>query len=552
MERLLIIGGVAAGTKVAAKAKRENPDLEVTVLTREEYVSYAGCGLPYFIGDVIKDKNEIIIKTPESLKKELDINILTLHEVLKIIPEEKKVIAINKVNDEKVEIMYDKLVIATGASPVIPEIPGISLKRIFTLRTVSDALVIKSLIDAGRVKRALIVGGGFIGLEMAENLYRRGIEVTIIEHSKYILPGFDPEIALIAQKYLAKKGIKILTEEKVISFNGNEKGEVTSVITDKRSIETDFVLWSAGVKPNIELAKDAGIEIGETGAIRVNEYLETSIEDIYGVGDCVEMRHLITGKPVWYPMGSTANKMGRVAAINVAHSEKKEIFSGVLGTAIIKLFELKAAKTGLTEKEALKEGYEVETVLVPSNDLSHYYPGNKTIIIKMIADRKTHRILGAQIIGEGVIDKPIDIIVTAMSLKARIEDLAKMDFAYAPPFSMAMSSVIVTSNVMLNKLYGKLHGISPMQLKDKLEEDIQILDTRSEAEFVVSSIPNSINIPFDQLRHRALELDKEKETVIVCKIGKRAYLAYITLKKLGFKNIKILDGGITAYPFDLV
>ncbi|MDI3481798.1 MAG: hypothetical protein PWQ97_1453 [Tepidanaerobacteraceae bacterium] len=549
-QKLVVIGGVASGTKTAAKAIRENPDLEITVLTEEDYISYAGCGLPYYIGNVIKEKKHLTVMNPEKFK-EKDITVLLHTRAEKIIPGEKKVIAKDMVSGEVKEFPYDKLVLATGAKPIVPPIPGIELKNVFTLRTVTDAVKIRDAVEKEGIKKAVVVGGGFIGLEVAENLTLQGVKVTLVELLDQILPNFDKEIALLAEKHIKEKGVNVYTSEKAVSIEGKD-GRATALVTDKRKIEADLVLLSVGVKPNTQLAADAGVELGVKGAIKVNENMETNIHDIYAVGDCAENINLVTGKPAWFPMGSTANKMGRVAALNLYPKGEKESLAGVLGTTVVKLFDINAARTGLSERDARNEGYNIVTVLVPASDRAHYYPGAKNIITKLIVDRTTHRLLGAQIIGEGVVDKPIDIAATVITLRGTVEDMAKLDLAYAPPFSSAMSTTIVAANVAQNKLLGKIDGISPLELERKLSDSqLQIIDVREEAEYVVGSIPGAKNIPLKEIKKRAAEIDRDKETIVVCKIGLRAYLGYLALKSLGVKNLKILDGGVTAWPFKL-
>lgn len=364
-------------------------------------------------------------------------------------------------------------------------------------------------------------------------------------------------MALYAQNHMIGRGVRILTGEKVTGFEGTD-GKVTTVKTSAGDIEADMVILSIGVKPNTGIAVEAGIETGVTRAIKVNKYMETNIKDIYAAGDCAENTNLITGKPVWYPMGSTANKTGRIAGHNAAMEKPeealKESLEGVLGTTIVRLFDVNAAKTGLSERDAVKEGYEVETVLVPENDISHYFPGHKRINTKLIVEKGTHKVLGAQIVGEGVVDKPIDTIAAAITLGARAEDLAKLDLAYAPPFSMAISSTILSANVILNKLNKRMESVNAPELSVMMEKGgINVLDVREEEEFFISSIPGSRNIPMNELEARIDEIDKSRETIIlVCKAGKRAYLSYLKLKKLGFKNLRILEGGTCAYPYKLV
>lgn len=551
-QKLVVIGAVAAGTKAASKAKRENPNLDVKIFTKEEHISYAGCGLPYYIGGVIKEKNELVVRTPEIFKSEQDIDIFIKHEVTKIDTASKTVNVTDLSNNKQMEYSYDKLVIATGASPIKPPLENIDLKNIFTLRSVKDAFEIRDLVDAGKVKKAVVVGGGFIGLEVAENLKHRGVNVSLIELAPHILPPFDEELALLAQNHMFEKGVNIVTGEKVLGFEG-QNGVVTKVKSSAGDFDADIVVLSIGVRPNVKLAVDAGVELGVTGSIKVDKYMQTNIKDIFAVGDCAENVNLITGLPVWYPMGSTSNKTGRIAGNNVINSKNMDSLDGVLGTTIVKLFEINAAKTGLSERDAKKAGLDIETMLVPATDKAHYYPGNKPIITKLIADKNTHKILGAQVVGTGVVDKPIDIIATAISFGAKVEDLTKLDLAYAPPFSMAMSSTILAANVMLNKMAGRVDTITANELKEKMSNNLaNIVDVREEVEFFISAIPGSTNIPMAELAKRHAEIDKNKETVIlICKVGKRAFMSYLQLKQLGFTNIKILEGGMNAYPYEV-
>lgn len=556
-QRLIVIGAVAAGTKAASKAKRDDPNMEVAVFTKERYISYAGCGLPYYIGGIIKEKQELLARSPEDFKIEQGIDIFIEHEVKKIDADAKIVTVEDLRNGGIKKIPYDKLIIATGASPIVPPFENINLQNIFTLRSISDAFAIRELLDSGGIKKAVVVGGGFIGLEVAENLKHCGLEVTIVELMPHILPPFDEEIALYAEKHMTDKGVGILTGEKVTGFAGND-GKVAIVKTSAGDIEADLVILSIGVRPNTGIAVEAGIGLGVNGAIKVNEYMETNKKDIYAAGDCAENINLITGKSAWYPMGSTANKTGRIAGYNAALGKEqeglRESLQGVLGTTIVKLFDVNAAKTGLTERDAVKEGYYAVSVLVPSNDKAHYYPGYKKIITKLVVEGKTHAVLGAQIIGEGVVDKPIDTIAAAITLGARIEDLAKLDLAYAPPFSMAMSSTILSANVLMNKLSGRVKTVKASEVGEMIKSgSANILDVREEEEFFVSAIPGASNIPMDQLESRLEEIDRNKETIIlVCKVGKRAFLSYLKLQRLGFTNLRILEGGTCAYPYELV
>lgn len=550
-QKLVVIGAVAAGTKAASKAKRENLELDVKIFTKEEHISYAGCGLPYYIGGVIKEKKELVVRTPEIFKKEQDIDIYTNHEVVGVDTTAKKVFVVEGTTREQKEYHYDKLVLAMGAAPIKPPLPNIELQNIFTLRSVSDAFKIRDLIDAGKVSKAVVVGGGFIGLEVAENLVHRGVEVTLVELAPHVLPPFDEEIALLAQAHMRDKGVNIITGEKVLGFEGTD-GKVAKVQSTAGDLDADIVVLSIGVRPNVKFASEAGVELGSTGAIKVDKHMRTNLPDVFAVGDCAENVNLITKLPAWYPMGSTSNKTGRIAGYNVVNTESMDSLEGVLGTTVVKLFDMNAAKTGLSERDALKLGLNIETILVPATDKAHYYPGNKPIITKLMIDKDSHRILGAQVIGTGIVDKPIDTIAVVMTLGGRVEDLTKLDLAYAPPFSMAMSSSIMAANVMLNKLNQKVHTISSKELQDKMKNnEVNIVDVREEVECFICAIPGSLNIHMVELGERLQEIDKSKETVLVCKVGKRAFLAYLKLKELGIQNIKILEGGINAYPYEL-
>lgn len=548
-QKLLIIGGVAAGTKAAARARRENPGLEITVVTRDQHISYAGCGLPYYIGDVLREEKELLVKQPEDFHVDMDITVLTLQEAQKILPEKKVVIVKDLVSGETRNMPYDKLLLATGADPFVPPLDGRELDNIFTLRTVADAFTIKEKLRGSNLKDAVVIGGGMIGLEAVENLVQAGIKTTVVELAPYVLPPYDYEVALHAEKYLREHGVEVLTGTAVQGFTNNGQGEVGAVLTSAGTVKADFVILAVGVRPNVALARQCGITLGPTGAIAVNQKMETNIKDIYAAGDCAENINLITGQPVWLPMGSTANKTGRVAANNLAGTGAVDTMPGVLGTSVLKLFELNLARTGLSERDARAAGYDIETVLVAAPDRAHFYPGSRQIVTKLIVDRKNHRVLGGQVFGEGTVDKPIDTLVTAITFGATVEQLAKLDLGYAPPFSTAMSSTIIAANVMLNKLHGKFKGVNPLELQERMASGAVLVDVRLEEEFFVRSIPGSINIPAGQLMSRLDELDRTREIILNCKVGLRSYTALLKLKQLGFENVSILEGGMGAYPF---
>ncbi len=550
-EKIIIIGAVAAGTKAAAKAFRENPNLEIKIFTDEKNISYAGCGLPYYLSGIVQKKEKLIARTPEYFKKMMNIDIFTEHYVSKINPQDKSVTVINLQTKEESKHPFDKLVIATGSRAIRPPIPGIDLKNIFHLKTVEDALAIRNLIDEGKVKNVVIIGGGYIGLEAAENFKEKNLNVTIVELKDQLIPNFDKDVALNIEKYIKEKGVEIYTNDQAKEFIGNENGEVTKVKTQNREIPADLVLAAVGVYPNTQIAKDAGIEIGQTKAIRTNEKLQTNYPFIYAAGDCAESINLITEKPIWVPLGSTANKMGRVVGINIADGNDK--FPGILGTAIFKVFEMNIGITGLTEKQAKDEGYDTESAIVPVGDKAHYYPGGKAINIKLIADKKTERVLGAQIWGEGAVDKALDTIATAITFKATANDLLSLDLCYAPPFSPALGPPIVAGNVLQNKLQKKTEGILPLEVKEKFDngKKFTFLDVRNPMEFIEGKIEPCTNIPIQNLVNNANELDPNSETIISCRIGNRAATAYRILKNKGFKKVKYMDGGIITWPLEM-
>lgn len=549
-KRLVIIGGVAAGMKAAAKARRESSTMKITVVTDEQYISYASCGMPYFIGNIIKDSKKLLVREPAYFKNMHNIDVFIRHRATAIDTKSKQVRVKDLENEKDLVFDYDKLIIATGAQPIVPPLPGISLGNIFTLRTVDDALKIRSFVDRGNVKNAVIVGGGLIGLEVAENLVLRGIKVAVVELLGQILPPLDKDMSLIVHNHLKEKGVEVITSDGVKSFEGN--GAVTKVVTGKRQLPADMVILSVGIKPNTKLAQEAGIEIGPTRAIKVNELMETNVPGVYAIGDCAENIHLVTGKPAWIALATTASKMGRVAAINAAGGT--DTFKGVLGTLIVKVFDLNVGKVGFSEQEAIKAGFKIETAIVPAQDIAHYYPGARFIITKLIADVTTRKLLGAEIVGEGIVDKRIDVIATALTFGATVDQISKLDLAYAPPYATVMDAVIVAANVLNNKLLGKTEGILPQKVVEKRDtgEDFILLDVRKEEEYKSGHIKGCQHIPLDKLASRTGELDGSKGIITYCRVGLRAAHAYRILKNAGFDNVKYMDGSILAWTDGLV
>lgn len=532
--KVLVIGGVAAGTKTAAKLKRENRDLDVTLITKGENISYAGCGLPYYVGGVIENKSDLIVNTPKSFSDLTQVEVKTGVEALSIDRDKKIVNAINLNNNEEVKFNYDKLVIATGADPVKPPIEGIDLEGVYYMRTPNDAIAVREVVENDNIKRAVVVGGGFIGLEVAENLHEMGVKTTLVEAMDHIMPGFDDEVCSYVEDELMENGIMVLTGERLISIEGDNK--VKKVRTDKRAMKADMIVMAVGIRANTKIASDCGLALETNKTIKVNEYMQTNDEDIYAVGDCVTVKNILSGKPTWSPMGSSANKEGRCVAKTI--SGEKTPFNGVLGTGIVKLLNLNAARTGLTEKDAKDSGYEVESVIVPIDDKAHYYPDSKMIIIKLIADKNSKRVLGAQIFGEGNVDKQIDIVATAITFNATISDLQNLDLAYAPPFSTAIHPLGHVANVLLNKIDG---AVKIVRYNDFIEnqEDYKLADVNKTSQ--LEGIPF---IDLATLNGKLDGFDYDDKILLVCARGKRAYLAYNRMKHFGYKDIQILEGGL--------
>jgi len=456
--------------------------------------------------------------------------------------------------ETKTTIGYDKLVLATGSIPAIPNLEGRNLGGIFTLTKLKDATALRSLIAPRDIKKAIIVGAGLIGIEMAENFIAQGLEVTMIEALDWVLPAMlDFEIAAPVEKHLRSKGVNLITGQRVAAFEGDNNGWVRKVKTKDTEMESRLVLLSLGVKPNVRLAQNAGLKIGTLGGVDVNEYLETSDPDIYAGGDCVENVNRITGRKMLAPLGSTANKHGRVIGTNVTGG--RESFPGVVGTFVIKVFDFNVARVGLTEAQAKQAGYDIVTAFVPSYDHATYYPGSKEILVKLIADSATGRLLGGQVVGPGETAKRIDVLATALTFGATADDLADLDLSYAPPFNSAMDPLHAAANVIRNKRSDLARGLSPMAVKEKIDrgEDFILLDVRTPVEWNDRRIeaPQTKFVPIRKLRARLEELPQDTEIVTFCQSSIRAYNAQRILEGAGFKNVKFLEGSIAGWPYEV-
>lgn len=534
--KVLIIGGVAAGTKAAAKLKREDYSMEVTIITKGSDISYAGCGLPYYVGDVIHKKEQLIVNTPESFEKLTGVRVITNTEAVKVRREEKLVEAVHTGTGETVTYPYDKLVIATGASPIRPSMEGIDLEGIYFMRTPQDAISLRERLEKKDVKRAVVVGGGFIGLEVAENLASQGIRVSVIDLADHVLPGFDPEMAEYVENYLADQGIMTFTGTKLEGFVG--EGKLEKVKTSRKAMKADIAVLSIGIRANTDFLEGSGIALMPNRTIKVNAYMQTNDEDIYAAGDCAMVTNRITGQEAWSPMGSSANMEGRLLAENI--TGKKKAYPGVLGTAVCKLPGLNAGRTGLTVSQAEAAGYDPVSVLTVVDDKAHYYPEAGTFIVKMIADRTSDRFLGLQVLGKGAVDKMTDIAVTALTMKATLQDLENMDLAYAPPFSTAIHPFVHTVNVLRNKLSGSFETFTPQEYENGEAEAYRMIDAALQP-----SLPGVEYLDLEKVTEPVEGLDKEEKLLLVCAKGKRAYMLQNRLKQFGYTQTKVLEGGTT-------
>lgn len=534
--KVLIIGGVAAGTKAAAKLKRMDRSLDVTIVTMGKDISYAGCGLPYYVGNVIPDKSQLIVNTPASFSALTGAKVLTEREVVKLDVNGKKAEAKNLRTGNTEEYDYDVCLIATGASPIVPRLEGITLPGVFTMRTPQDAIEIREYLESNAPKKAVVVGGGFIGLEAAENLLAQGLSVTVIDMADQIMPGFDPEMADYAKRHLIKKGIKVLTGTKMESITGTVKAE--GVKTDKGELKADIVVMSLGIRPNTAFLKDTGLEFMPNGTIPVDGKLRTNLENIYAAGDCACVVNRQTGKRAWSPMGSSANMEGRTFARALCGDDVS--YEGVLGTAVVKLPDLNGGRTGLSELSAKEEGYDVVSNLCIVDDKAHYYPGASTFIIKTVADKASRKLLGLQVLGSGAVDKVTDVAVTAITMGATVDQLMNLDMAYAPPFSTAIHPFVTAVSILTNKMDGILESFSPAEFAAGAADGYKVIDTSP-----VPAIPDAPYVDVNQVNGPVDGLDKDEKILIICAKGKRSYLLQNRLKFYGYTNTKVLEGGLT-------
>ena len=539
-QKVLIIGGVAAGASAAARLRRLREDIDIVIFERGEYISFANCGLPYYVGDVIQDREALLLQTPEKMKGRFNIDVRINSEVIEVNPQNKSVKVKNKnsIYDES----YDYLVLAPGAKPISPNLPGIDSNKIFTVRNVSDIDKIKSYVDQNTTKSAVVIGGGFIGIEMAENLKEKDINVTLIEAAPHILAPFDSDFSNIIEKELNDNEVSIILNNKVVAFS-EEGNSINVVLDDKRVIKVDMVISAIGVMPDTRFIKDTGIKLGERGHIVVNDHMETSIEGIYAGGDAVVVKDYVNGKETFIPLAGPANKHGRIIADNIAGLDS--VYKGTLGTSIIKVFDMAAASTGNNERTLNRYGIEYDKVYLHPMSHAGYYPNAIPLTIKVIYD-KEGKILGAQVLGYEGVDKFIDVIATSIKFGGRMEDLAELDLAYAPPFLSAKSPANMAGFMAENQRQGLVKLINIDELNNFDSNKQILLDVRDKEEVELGNIKNSINIPLNDLRSNLDKLDKNKEILVYCAVGLRGYIASRLLTSHGF-NVRNLNGGYKTY-----
>lgn len=545
MKKVVIIGGVAGGASCAARLRRLDETAEIIILERGPYISYANCGLPYHVGDVIKSRNALLLQTPEVMRARFQVDVRVQNEVLAIDRAEKKV-TVRRIGGETYEESYDTLVIATGSLPVRPRLPGIDCARVQTLWTIADTDRIRDLVQKQGIQTAAVVGGGFIGLEMADNLHHAGVKVSLIEAADQVMAPLDPEMALLLQQNMSENGVQLHLKERAASF-AEEGSSVILTLQSGRKVSADLVILAIGVRPNSELAQKAGLKLNERGGIVVDKQLQTSDPHIYAVGDVIEVEDFVFRGRTMVPLAGPANKQGRIAADNIAGAA--ETYEGSQGTSIAKVFDLTAAATGANEKtlrqRGLKKGADYETILIVQNSHAKYYPGAVPLTLKMLFSTYGHKIFGAQIVGRSGVDKRIDTLAAAMRLGAGIQDLQKLELAYAPPYSSAKDPVNMAGYVAANLLAGKV-AFTDWDAVEKNPQAV-LLDVREAPELKVFSLPGAVHIPMGQLRERLGELDPEKEIIVFCAAGVRAYSVMCLLNQHGFKKVKVYPGGVGFY-----
>ena len=541
--KVVIVGGVAGGATAAARLRRLDEHAQIIVFERSGYVSYANCGLPYFIGGTIAEPSALTLQTPESFRARFDVDMRVNHEVTALDVQAKMLTVKNLLTGEVFEEFYDKLILSPGAKPTQPCLPGVGLEHVFTLRTVEDTFRMKDFIDAHHPRTAVIAGGGFIGLELAENMREIGMEVTIVQRPQQLMKPFDPDMAAFIHAEARKHGIKLALGHTVEGFRETSDG-VEMLLADTDPIPADMVVLAIGVTPDTHLASEAGLAMGVRGSILVNDHMETSAPDVYAVGDAVQVKHLVTGEETLISLAGPANKQGRIAADNICGIPST--YRGSQGSSVIKVFDITAASTGVNETVAKAAGLAVDHVILSPMSHAGYYPGGKLMTMKVVFEKETYRLLGAQIVGYEGVDKRIDVLATAIFAGLRATDLKDLDLAYAPPYSSAKDPVNmagfmienIEEGIMKQWYLGQLE-----ELQDRSERgEVTLLDVRTPAEIALGRIPGFVNIPLDSLRERVGELDREKPVYVICQSGLRSYVACRLLAGNGFDAYNFAGG----------
>jgi NADPH-dependent 2,4-dienoyl-CoA reductase/sulfur reductase-like enzyme/rhodanese-related sulfurtransferase len=550
---IVVVGGMACGPKAAARARRCDPHARITIVEQGTTVSEGSCGLPYYVAGQVASDKALLIRTPKYFKEVSDIDVLTGTRATSIDRAAHELEVMDVVTSEVRRLPYDKLILATGATAFVPaSLTGRDLKRVFTLTKIADANAIIEALGNASVKKAVVVGAGLIGMEAVEAFTARGLDVSVVEALDHALPALlDPDMSLLVEKELIAKGVHLFMGQRVMRIEGGADGFVHRVVTDQQSLDADVVLLALGYRPNVELARRAGLDIGPTGGLAVNEFMQTSDPDIYAGGDCVENTHRVTGAKMLAPMGSTANKHGRIIGTNATGGS--DTFPGVLGTAIVKVFDLSVSRVGLCEPDARKAGFQPITALAPGFDHASYYPGAQMITIKLIADAATGRVLGGQLLGRGEVAKRADVLVTTISLKGTVDDLANMDLAYSPPFNGAMDVLHNAANVVRNKRSGQARSTSSTEVNALIcgGDEFVLLDVRSTQEWNDAHIEarQCKLLPLNELRDEVASLDRDARIITLCRTSIRAYQAQCILEGEGFKNVSFMDGSMTAWPY---
>lgn len=538
--KVVIVGGVAGGATAAARIRRLDEQAEVIVFERSGYVSYANCGLPYYIGGVIEDGDELTLQTPESFYERFRVDMRVHHEVTAIHPDKKTVSVKNLDTGAEFEESYDKLLLSPGAKPTQPKLPGVGLDKLFTLRTVEDTFRIKEYINAHKPKSAVLAGGGFISLELAENLRELGMDVTIVQRPKQLMNPFDADMAAFIHAEMRRNGVKLALGHTVEGFE-EVPGGVDVLLKDAAPLRADMVILAIGVSPESTLAREAGLELGVKGSIVVNDRMETSIPDIYAVGDTVQVRHFVSGEDTVIALAGPANKQGRIAADNICGGDSH--YQGSQGSSVLKVFELTAAATGLNEASAKKAGLDVDKVILSPMSHAGYYPGGKLMTMKVVFEKGSYRLLGAQIVGYEGVDKRIDVLATAIRCGMKATELKDLELAYAPPYSSAKDPVNMAGFMVDNIAKGVMKQWYLEDVKTLPRDgSVILLDTRTAQEFAHGHMEGFVNIPVDELRARIGELERGKRVYVSCQSGLRSYIACRILAGYGFDCYNFTGG----------